>query len=340
MAEKETLYVTRLAYNNTGWQRPASDRSVKESGKSFRAENGFGHEDWLFRNEWIIDGWRYGFVQGVNNSRPKLLKNAAPFDLRLFAMFGPGDRRYVAEIREAECLPDEHAKDAVAEFRHRGWLGGMRHEIESAGGKVAALDTQQWAPFIINLRFRLENLRRFTPPIAVAADDPVSGIKRYTLCGASNLARSGTGSIIAHQAPAEEGSSALPATNGYSRFLAQRSVDVTPEHAHMQKRLMEQLRAEYPDADVRREAECIDVVMRRADETVLYEIKSDLNPLSVVRQALGQIMEYAFHPSRTHQAPVRLVIVGRRPLEGEDLLYFESIRNKFALPIEYMEVAV
>ena len=333
-------YVTRLAYNSTGWQRPAEDSGAKESGKSFRNENGFGHEDWLFRDEWIIDGWRYGFVQGVNNSRSKLLKLATPFDLRLFAMLGKGDRRYVAEIRDAECLSDDQAKDAVAEFKRRGWRGDMRQEIKNSGGNVAALDSEKWAPFILNMRFRLDNQNRFARPIPVAADDPISEIKRYTLCSLANLTSKKARSNGAPKVGAKRGSTAHPSTKVHSRFLKQRLLNVTPEHAHMQKLLMKQLRAEFPDADVRREAECVDVVMVRKHETVLFETKSDLSPLTVVRQAFGQIMEYAFHPSRTHKTPVRLVIVGRRPLAGEDLLYFESITSRFSLPIEYRQVAI
>lgn len=333
-------YVTRLAYNSTGWQRPAQDSGAKESGKSFRNENGFGHEDWLFRNEWIIDGWRYGFVQGVNNSRSKLLKLGIPFDLRLFAMFGKGDRRYVAEIRDAECLSDDEAKDAVAEFKRRGWLRDMREEIKNAGGNVGALDSQKWAPFILNMRFRLENQNRFAPSIPVTADDPISEIKRYTLCSLANLASKEARSNGAPKAGAKRGSIADPSTTAHSRFLKQRLLNVTPEHAHMQKLLMKQLRTEFPSADIRREAECVDVVMVNKGETVLFEIKSDLSPLTVVRQAFGQIMEYAFHPSRTHKTPVRLVIVGRSPLAGDDLLYFDSIKSRFALPVEYRVVAI
>jgi hypothetical protein len=69
-------------------------------------------------------------------------------------------------------------------------------------------------------------------------------------------------------------------------------------------------------------------------------VKSDLNPLSDVRQALGQLLEYAFHPRRVHDLPIKLVIVGRRELEGDDRAYFEMIRERFALPIEYWSVRV
>jgi hypothetical protein len=82
--------------------------------------------------------------------------------------------------------------------------------------------------------------------------------------------------------------------------------------------LMQELQAEYPKSLVVSEQDFIDVSVRTDAELLLYEIKSDLEPRTVIRQALGQILEYAFHPSRHHALPLRLVIVGRRALSTED----------------------
>ena len=55
----------------------------------------------------------------------------------------------------------------------------------------------------------------------------------------------------------------------------------------------------------------VDVRVQTGTEIVLYEIKCDQQPRSVIRHALGSILEYAYHPVRNHQLPVRLCIVGR-----------------------------
>jgi hypothetical protein len=80
--------------------------------------------------------------------------------------------------------------------------------------------------------------------------------------------------------------------------------------------------------------------VRTADELVLFEIKSDLDPKSVIRQALGQILEYAYHPSRDHNLPVRLVIVGRKSLSARDGKYLDVLKRDFKLPIEYRAVSI
>jgi hypothetical protein len=58
------LKITRIAYNSSGWIRPTGDAKKDEAAGSYNSDYGFGHEEWLFRSEWQIDGGRYAFLQG------------------------------------------------------------------------------------------------------------------------------------------------------------------------------------------------------------------------------------------------------------------------------------
>jgi len=328
-------YIARLAYNSQRWWRPTHATEVQESGDSYRSTHGFGHEDWLFRNEWLLDGWRYGFVQGVSKSRKKLLHEGSAFDLRLFTIPSPGDRRAVAEIREVECLSDEAAAEAVTAFELQGWLDAMRAEVVAAEGNAEALGQDEYTPFILNLRYRLDNVRWLDADASLPPSDPIHKIKRYSLCqvgGAMDTAlpvRRG-----------RSGTSELPLAEDRHRFVQGGWTTYSPEHVRMQNVLVKQLRKCYPDAEIVCERDFVDVMVRTDDEILLFEVKSDLHPLSVVRQALGQVLEYAYHPRRTHDLPVQLVIAGRRPLEGDDLAYFEQLKQRFALPLSYWHVPV
>jgi hypothetical protein len=72
----------------------------------------------------------------------------------------------------------------------------------------------------------------------------------------------------------------------------------------------------------------------------LFEIKSDLDPRTVIRQALGQILEYAYHPRNKHALSPQLVIVGRKPLSLQDADYIEILRKDYNLPLTYRVVAL
>ena len=174
-------YVARLAFNSSGWRRPALSAEVQEADDTYRSVNGFGHEDWIFRNEWELDGWRYAFVQGVNRSRARLLREGVPFNLRLFTMPAAGDRRAIAEIREVECLDDLAADSVVEAYERLGWLNTMRAEVVAAGGRPDALDETGYSPHILNMRFRVSDVRMLDAGVPIASDDPVSRLTRYGL---------------------------------------------------------------------------------------------------------------------------------------------------------------
>src|SRR4051812_47630576 len=112
--------LARIVYNSKGWQKPTGEAPKYEGPKTYAHLHGFGHEEWLFRSEWLIGNWRYSFVQGINRSHKPLTKIGQPFDLFLFTIEPDKKRRYVAHIRSAECLDESRARDAIHEFRRRG----------------------------------------------------------------------------------------------------------------------------------------------------------------------------------------------------------------------------
>lgn len=81
--------------------------------------------------------------------------------------------------------------------------------------------------------------------------------------------------------------------------------------------------------------------MENEHERVLYEIKSDLLPRTVLRQALGQLLEYAYYPNTGDNGlPIRLVVVGRTALSALDQNYLDRLRLDFGLPVEYLAIPI
>lgn len=325
--------ITRISYNSTGWQRPTGDARKHEASTTYNHKHGFGHEDWLFRNEWLIDSWRYAFIQGVNKSSSKLLKAGQPIDLTLFAIQPDKKRRFVATIHAVECLDEQQAADALEVFKQHGWHETMQKEIQAVQGNVAAFGDPKWAKDVLNVRFRLSDVAPFPMGSYAEPSDPIKQMNRYQLYDA-DPALTGSGTAAASGNP---GSASLPRPKPYLR-RGMAPVECTPEHAHMQKRLMKELAAEYPQATILREQNYIDVSVQTKSELILFEIKSDLEPRTVIRLALGQILEYAYHPSRSHSLPVRLVIVGRNVLSPLDAAYLDHLKTQFSLPIGYRVV--
>lgn len=243
-------------------------------------------------------------------------------------------RRYVATISELECLDDSGVEAALSEFKVRGWYDIMENEILAVDGRVSALGDAKMAKHVLNVRFREDNVHPFPPNTFAKPDDPIEKFMRYMLY---DVAKVGVAASRRSNPKTSSGPSDLPKTGQIYRRPSY-GTTFTPEHMKMQAKLMLELQSEYPDAKILREQNFIDVSVRTASELLLFEIKSDLDPRSVIRQALGQILEYAYYPTRQHDLPLRLFIVGRNPLSKADAEYFARLKFEFSLPILYRVV--
>lgn len=175
-------YITRISFNGSGWRRPTREAQDYEEAGTYNNDNGFGLEDWLFRSEWILGGWRYAFLQGVNHSYNRLVKENKPFDVTLFTFDQPIiRRRYVATIHQVECLRPDQAQDAERAFRKNGWFDLMKEDIRRCNGRPDALEGDRRSKYWLNIRYRLENLSYFEPEVFAEPGDPILRMNYYTL---------------------------------------------------------------------------------------------------------------------------------------------------------------
>lgn len=322
--------LARICWNSNEWRRPSGINGKSEDPNSYECQNGFGHEEWLFREDWTIDGWHYGFIQGVNDSHENLVKANKAVDITLYTIEPDKRRRYIANIASVEVLDDLQADAALKAFKSRGWLKQMKEDVIKVKGNVSVLGDTEWAKHILNIRFRRENLSHFDANAYAEKDDRVIKLSRYLLYNfEANLSTTSS-----NKEPKIYGSSSAPNMASFMRS-GSGPFECTPEHAMMQNKLMKELRNEYPKGDVRRENQNIDVSVTNAAELILFEIKSDLEARTVIRLALGQILEYAFHPSRKHTLPLSLVLVGRNAPTSDDQVYLDYLVENFGLPIKY-----
>lgn len=331
--ENPNRKLARIAFNSGGWKKPTGDAGELESGETYNARNKFGHEDWLFRDEWVIDGWRYAFIQGMNKSRKAYLGES--LNVTLYTLQPDRRRRLVATINGLEALGDQQARDAVDVFRAKGWLKTMQDEVKAIGGTAEALGNPEWAEHVLNVRFRLANVDAYSPETFLPDDEWIRDRHRYMLykLEPSDLER------IERYAPGRRGSQEAPKIHKLFR-RGVKPVEYTPEHDRMQARLMAELQQEYGKDHVWREQDFVDLRVETENELIYFEIKTDLDPRVVIRHALGQIIEYAYHPARAGRRPDKLVIVGRTELGEQEVTYLSDLCERFSLPVCYRVVSI
>jgi hypothetical protein len=76
-----------------------------------------------------------------------------------------------------------------------------------------------------------------------------------------------------------------------------------------------------------------DVVLRLRSSYELFEIRTALAPRDCVRQALGQLLEYAYWPGSPDYSA--LWVVGPSPLDKETGKHLVGLRERFNIPIDY-----
>jgi len=287
-------FISRISYNSRGWQGPTGEASKLEGKDSFNALFGFGFEDWLFRGEWQIDGWRYAFIQGANKQGHKY--EGTPLDLTLYTVLPDKRRRFVANIYEMECLNAQQSDEALDQFRQNGWLQQMEKEIVAVQGQPTALHDKTYTQHLLNVRFRLSNVDPFAPDSLILSDDWLFRRWRYHLYRLDESERQRFEVLL--RVPGGR-QTALEARPVFRKGVA--PVICSPDHRRIQARLLTLLQAEYAADRVRIEVDGMDVLVETNDEIRIYEIKSGLNPRTVIRLALGQILEYAYYPPNVHR---------------------------------------
>ena len=118
-------------------------------------------------------------------------------------------------------------------------------------------------------------------------------------------------------------------------------VSITNLHDEIKEKLYLQLSKEYGSENVGTEISIgkkkIDLVVKNSDSYNIYEIKTDPDVRICIREAIGQIIDYAYFECNDNIN--KMTIVGPTKINQEAYEYLENIRIKHNLPIYYESVS-
>jgi hypothetical protein len=115
-------------------------------------------------------------------------------------------------------------------------------------------------------------------------------------------------------------------------------------HNEMQTRLYEMLVSQYGSECVGTENDTghgttVDVVVKTKSFCCFYEIKTAFSARLCIRQAIPQLLEYAYWGTKKGLAD-KLVIVGEPRLTADARRYLSKLRTRFRLPLYYLQLRV
>jgi hypothetical protein len=115
-------------------------------------------------------------------------------------------------------------------------------------------------------------------------------------------------------------------------------VKVTQLHNDIQNKLYIYLKKQLGENNVGTEVDTgngtsIDIVTTTGGKTTFYEIKTSPSVRACIRQAIPQLLEYAYWPEDGRAA--ELVIVSHQPITRDGKRYLEHLSRQFGLPLSY-----
>jgi hypothetical protein len=329
----ENIRYCRICWNTRNWQKPSGE-SAKLEGTSYVSQHGFGHEEWLLNMGWIIDGYRYGFLQPLNYMN---LASSNLLDIILYTVDPSRNRLFVGRIRNCEIITRAMAQEAYDAYQKKGWLDEMIQDLVQINVDTTPItvDARKNPRSIANVRFRPEDISILDPLVEADKSHKVYRIHRYRPLRED---QPDAWVAILSKRTIETNSSStfrvgkLKSTELRQR-VAQKGVSFEPTHNRIQNKIYENLVEKYGKKNVGYEDHGVDLATKLDNEIVYYEIKTDTTAKQCIRLALGQLLEYAHWPNadKAH----KLVVVGLFPTTTDTKQYLEYLRNHYHFPIYY-----
>lgn len=331
--------MARMCWNDNGWQRPSGMSGKSTSDRSHERRNGYGHEEWLFDLDKLIDGYHYGFLQPLQ--RESKSTDATHYNITLYTYNSDVRQWYwIGRINHLESIDVDQASQVAEIYASNGWLDQMYQDIRNVEGNSQEFEANPAA--IANCRFRPEQAELYEgfPVPFVEGDERPGDYYQFYRLPENFVAPQPQQVVFAPNRPVEiEGADGAIRTT--SRTFESQIKEYEDYHSAIQNAFHAYLNDKYPNR-TQREAPTgvgssrIDLKFQDTDgRFIYYEVKSYNSLMQSIRAALGQLMEYAYYPDKTEAK--ELVIVSFERADAEVEAYINHLSRTFSLPIGYIQ---
>ncbi|MEX2411735.1 MAG: hypothetical protein WD607_10285 [Candidatus Paceibacterota bacterium] len=339
--KKSEKRIARLCWNDNGWVMPSGNYSKSIHEGSHEAKYGYGHEEWLFDISKLIDSYHYGFLEPVRKQHNAFANNT--YDVWLYTIDGETKKRYwIGEIENIEVIDKETADVVKEEYVKRKWLNEMEEQIKLSGANASGFSNWE-AVDLFNVRFHPANVRLNDAYIEIPQNNPIHEQSRYTFTFYKDEFDIYTEDDV-------NSFEFIPSNNtddqdvdtpkSKTHIREPKAVEIVYLHDAISRRLTRRLKEKYGTKNVTREhpagygANKIDIVVKDSNDLIFYEIKTYTTIKTSVREAIGQLMEYACWTN--HMKAKQLIVITQPHSDVESVkIYFKHLRNTFNLPIYY-----
>ena len=321
----------RVCWNEKGWEYPSGIYG-KSKEQIYEHDAGFGVEEWLLDRAKLIKDYHYGYVHALANRKQHV---GQPLDLHLFTINSATKERFwLGVIRNLIPVSGDESQKVFKIYKKKDWFSEMERQVKIAEGNVKKFKRIPAEDFF-NLKFKPGDIELLDSPRQFSAQDSaVKGLHYTTLYNWSKDPET---------LPDRGGFEFLSGHNPGKGYETRRTTGGTKDavllHNQMQNDIYEQLKREYGEKNVGTEIRTatgarIDVVVRTGEKYDIYEIKTRNFAIFCIREALSQLMEYAYWSGKGEEVD-RLIIVALEKLGSDGRRYLKYLREEFCIPIYY-----
>ncbi len=334
--------IARLVWNTNGWVMPSGPEGKSNDINSHEGSYGYGHEEWLLDLSKVIDGYHYGFLEPLRKQQGAY--EGKLFNIQLYSINKETKKRYwIGEIKNTEVLDSGAAELVKAEYQRLGWFQEMEDQIVASGANEEGFSDWQGVE-LFNIRFKPEDAEIYDEYIEIDNDNPLVKASRYTFI--KNESKFQAPKVIQpfhFQTPSEtdvESDQEEPSYRTVSH-QAPKTVEIDLFHKRISNNLCTYLRTIYGNRNVKAEhpagtgSNRIDIVVQENTDFLFYEIKTYSSIKACIREAIGQILEYSYFPTKS--VAKELIIVSQHKADNTIQQYMAHLRTTLNIPLYYQQ---
>lgn len=334
----EEKRLMRLTYNTNNWEEPIAHKwteSKRDTDAAFENKWGFGFEEWLFNPLFYQDGYQYGFIRGVLFIRNLFttIREVYLFTINQVT----GERFIVGVIKNVEPISVFSPELEIAEVILKRNLPMMKKHLKRTGADIEGLQRLNHC----TVRFRPEDVFLFEDmiPSPELNSREFMRFRPYKIEGDLDI-------FLAKKIPKDafnfqEGRSKRGGSK--TRTSKGGTKSVNDLHAQIIDYLQVFIKtAKNPFPGISSIEKCrfgwhvADIVLKHEDKTfTIFEIKTTSNLRRNIREAIGQLLDYAcWYPNIQVR---RLIIVSPESLSKLTQKYFTRLCQTLSIELHYWQ---
>ena len=162
--------IARICWNTNFWKKPSGKDGKSKSKKAIESIVGYGHEEWLFDTEKIINGYHYSYIQAIGAHKNTYIGKT--FHISFYSINSKTKERWwIGKINNVNVITPEESTEIYKIYKNNGWLKEMEDQLKDVNADVG--DFRKIDPkYFSMIKYKVSDLDLLDSPLRFSKNDP------------------------------------------------------------------------------------------------------------------------------------------------------------------------